>query len=42
MMVAKISTEHTSKLEEVQEEFNKEIEVLNLNEKHLKVQLEVY
>ena len=42
MMVAKISTEHTLKLEEVQEEFNKEIDLLNDNEKHLKVQLEVY
>jgi gas vesicle protein len=40
MMIAKISTEHQEKLEELEEEMNKQISVLNLNEKNLKQQVD--
>lgn len=42
MMVAKISTEHSNKLEEMQQEFFSEIQQLNANEKTLKEQLEIF
>jgi len=42
MMVAKISTEHSEKLEQMQQEFYEEIQQLNVNEKKLKEQLEIY
>ena len=40
MMVAKISTEHKSQLDKVEEEFSLEIQELNRNEKNLKQTLE--
>ena len=42
MMVAKISTEHSNRLEEMQQEFFAEIQQLNANEKTLKEQLEIF
>mmetsp|Transcript_5036 Transcript_5036/g.6173 ORF Transcript_5036/g.6173 Transcript_5036/m.6173 type:complete len:88 (-) Transcript_5036:1082-1345(-) len=40
MLIAKIGTEHQLKLEEMEEDFNKEIRQLNQNEKELKLSLD--
>ena len=40
MLVAKINTEHQEAIEKMQVEFNKEIHMLNLNEKDLKLTLD--
>lgn len=40
MMVAKISTEHKEQLDKMEDDFNREINMLNDNEKTLREQLE--
>jgi gas vesicle protein len=42
MLIAKISNEHKTHIDHLEEEFNKEKNVLNNNEKSLKEQLEEY
>jgi len=42
MLIAKIGTEHKTQIDNLEEEFNKEIELLNYNEKVLKEKLEEF
>jgi hypothetical protein len=42
MLIAKISNEHKTQIDNLEDEFNKEILNLNNNEKSLKEQLEDY
>jgi len=42
MLIAKISTEHKTHVDHLEEEFNREKEIFNNNEKSLKEQLEEY
>lgn len=42
MMVVKISTEHKAEIDRLEDEFSKEINSLQVNEKNLKIQLEDY